>query len=51
MVATATLKTLPEPQKPDVDATVEHLTGVAQHLATSAGLAHAFPAHSVLVAL
>ena len=29
------MKTLPEPQKPDVDATVEHLTGVAQQFPAS----------------
>ena len=36
MLAAATLKTLPVPQKPDVDSTVEHLTGEAQHVETSA---------------
>ena len=36
VLAAATLKTLPEPQKPAVSAIVEHLTGEAQHVETSA---------------
>ena len=36
MLAAATLKTLPVPQKFAVVAMVEHLTGEAQHVETSA---------------